>query len=87
VTAANHKEDAMVHYIREEPVLCQALVQAALTLLVAFGTHLSTSQVGAIVAFSAAFLSVLTRTQVTPVANPKVTNGSTLLTGTAAAGH
>jgi hypothetical protein len=67
----------MLRYIREEPVLCQALVQAALALLVAFGTHLSPSQVGALVAFSAAFLSVLTRSQVTPIANPKLTDGST----------
>ncbi len=66
----------MLRYIREEPVMCQALVQAALALLVAFGTHLSTSQVGALVAFSAAFLSVLTRSQVTPVASPRLTDGS-----------
>ena len=72
----------MLSYIRQEPVLCQAVVQAGLTLLVAFGTHLSASQVGAIVTFSAAFLSVLTRSQVTPIANPKLTNESALVAGT-----
>lgn len=53
-----------------EPVLVLGAVQAILALAVAFGLDLSAEQVGAIVAASAAVLSVVTRTQVTP--NEKV---------------
>jgi hypothetical protein len=66
----------MLNCIRQEPVLFQALVQAALALLVAFGSHLSAGQVGSLVAFSAALLSFVTRTQVTPVANQKAGDGT-----------
>jgi len=81
----------MLSYIRQEPVLFQALIQAALALLVAFGSHLSAGQVGSLVAFSAALLSFLTRTQVTPVANPKdgdkTTLGAINQIGAAEGGH
>ena len=75
----------MLSYIREEPVLLQGLIQAALALLVAFGTHLTATQVGSIVAFTAALLSCLTRSQVTPVANPKAIDGATLASANGAA--
>jgi len=60
----------MWHQIQREPVLFQGLIQAGLSLVVAFGTDLDPGVIGALVAFSAAALSFLTRTQVTPVTNP-----------------
>ena len=50
-----------------EPALILGAVQAILALVVAFGLDLSTEQVGAILAASAAVLAVVTRSQVTPV--------------------
>jgi hypothetical protein len=49
-----------------EPAAILGLLQAVLALVVAFGFDLSAEQVGVIVAVSAAVLTVLTRTQVTP---------------------
>lgn len=50
-----------------EPALILGLVQAALALAVGFGLHLSTEQMGLLMAFSAALLAVITRQNVTPV--------------------
>ncbi len=54
----------MVQLIKQEPVMFQAVVQAAFALLLAFGLKLSPGQVGATLAFVAAVLSFWTRTQV-----------------------
>lgn len=58
----------------EEPVLILGLVQAGIALVCAFGINLTNVQTGCILAFSAAVLAVITRTQVTPsgVANTPV---------------
>lgn len=50
-----------------EPVLWLALVQGAITLVVAFGLDLSAEQVGAIVLFTGSILNVIARSFVTPV--------------------
>lgn len=57
----------MLNVIKNEPVLISGLVVAALSLLLAFGVHLSDEQVGAIVAFLAAGMAFVTRAFVTPV--------------------
>lgn len=52
--------------ITNEPVLVLGVVQAALALLVGFGLGLTGEQTAAIVAFSAALLSLIARSKVTP---------------------
>ena len=49
-----------------EPAMVLAVIQAAIALVIAFGLNLSNVQVGAIVAFSAVVLGLITRSQVTP---------------------
>lgn len=49
-----------------EPALVLGAVQTAMALLLAFGLNLSAEQVGAIVAASAAALSLVVRSKVTP---------------------
>lgn len=49
-----------------EPALVLGLVQAALALAIGFGLDLSTEQLALILGFTAAVLSVITRSQVTP---------------------
>ncbi len=51
-----------------EPVMWLALVQTALALIISFGLGLTVEQVGTIMAFSAAILGFLARSQVTPAA-------------------
>lgn len=53
--------------MKTEPVLILGAVQTAIALVVSFGLDLTAEQVGAIVAFSAAVLSVVARRKVTPV--------------------
>lgn len=53
-----------------EPALILGAVQALLALGLSFGLHLTSEQIGAIMAASAAVLAVITRSQVTPV-SPK----------------
>ncbi len=66
--------------IKEEPVLFQMVIQTLLPLLVALGfLRLSEERLGAIYAFAAALLSFFTRTQVTPVSNPKDNAGNKLV--------
>ena len=50
-----------------EPVALLAVVQTVLALLVSFGFDLSSEQVGAVTAVSAAILGLVARQQVTPV--------------------
>lgn len=47
-----------------EPTAILALVQAAVTLVVCFGLHLSPEQIGAILTFTGALLAVVNRSQV-----------------------
>lgn len=49
-----------------EPALILGVIQAGLALGVGFGLNLSTEQMGLLMAFSAALLAVITRSQVTP---------------------
>lgn len=49
-----------------EPVMIMALIQAGLALAVSFGFNLSGEQTGAVMAFSAAFVGMITRSQVSP---------------------
>ena len=49
-----------------EPTMILALVQAAIILGVSFGLSLSNEQQGAALAFTAALLGLITRSQVTP---------------------
>lgn len=53
--------------MNKEPALLLGLVQAVLALVVAFGLDLSPEQIGAVLAATAALLSVVTRSKVTPV--------------------
>jgi nitrate/nitrite transporter NarK len=49
-----------------EPVFVQGVVVALISLVTSFGLGLTAEQVGAIVAFSAAILSLVARSKVTP---------------------
>lgn len=49
-----------------EPVMVMALIQSALALVISFGVGLTVEQVGSIMAFSAALVGFITRTQVSP---------------------
>ena len=55
-----------------EPAMILAVVQAALAFFVVFGLRLSAEQIGAVLALTAAVLGLLTRSQVTPVASPRL---------------
>ena len=56
----------MTDRIRREPALVTGLVAATIALVISFGLELSKEQVGAILAFVAAILAFVTRSQVTP---------------------
>jgi hypothetical protein len=49
-----------------EPVMFLSVIQAGLALGMGFGMHLTTEQMALVMAFSAAVLGLITRTQVTP---------------------
>ena len=49
-----------------EPVMVMALIQSGVALGISFGVGLTAEQVGAIMAFSAAVVGFITRTQVSP---------------------
>ena len=57
----------MLERIQQEPALVLGAVQALIAMAVGFGLEVTAEQVGLIVAAAAAVLSVVTRTQVTPV--------------------
>ena len=57
---------ALYDRIKGEPVLTMALVQAAVAMAVAFGLAWTGEQVALFTAFSAAFLSFIVRSKVTP---------------------
>jgi hypothetical protein len=69
----------MIRLIKQEPVLFQAIIQATLALIGAFGVKLGAGQVGSILALTAAILSFWTRTYVTPTADPKAGDGAALV--------
>lgn len=58
-----------------EPVLILAAVEALVALLVAFGVDVSTGQKAAVVAFLGAVLTLVTRSTVTPVEDPRLPGG------------
>lgn len=55
------------------------VIQTGLALGIAFGFSISEEALGAILAFSAALLSFLTRTQVTPLERPRDEDGRSLV--------
>jgi hypothetical protein len=59
----------MWELIKREPVAFQGLIQAVTALGTSFGLGLNGTQVGAILAVTAALLSFLTRQRVSPVAS------------------
>ena len=65
--------------IKQEPVLLQGVVQAALALCTTFGLGLTSGQTAAILAFTAAILSLVTRRIVTPTVNPRKDDGTPLI--------
>jgi hypothetical protein len=58
----------MLERINQEPALTLGVVQALIALAVGFGLPVTPEQTALIVAATAAVLSWVTRTQVTPVA-------------------
>lgn len=58
-------------YVKREPVMAMAVLNAAIVLAVSFGAKLSMQQIGAIGGFAAAILGVgggVVRAQVAPIA-------------------
>ena len=51
---------------QSEPTMMLAVLSAGLSLGMGFGLHLSTQQMGLIMAFAAAILGMINRSQVTP---------------------
>lgn len=69
----------LIKQIKKEPVLFQGVIQTLFPLLIAFGLlNLSENQLGALYAFAAALLSFITRTQVTPLSDPRTVDGRRL---------
>ena len=61
----------LMQRIQQEPVMFQGVIQATLALTVTLGLKLKAEDIAAILGVSAALLSFLTRTQVTPLVNPR----------------
>lgn len=55
-----------MNLLKSEPALVAGVVAAVLALVVSFGVHLSTEQVGAIMAVVSAVLAIIVRQKVTP---------------------
>jgi hypothetical protein len=69
----------IIEQIKQEPVAFQAVMQTLLALLVGFKVvELTQDQVGLVWGLTAALLAFFTRSAVTPVANPKTSEGRTL---------
>ena len=62
--------------VLQNPVYAQALVQASIALLTAFGLNWNGVQIGATMAFSAALLAFITQKAVTPLENPVIPSGT-----------
>lgn len=52
-----------------EPVMFMAVLQAGLALGLSFGVKLSPEQIGAVMAFAAAVIGFITRSQVSPASS------------------
>jgi hypothetical protein len=65
--------------VRQQPVFCQGVIQAIIALAVSFGASLTSGQVGALNAATAAILAFVTQTQVTPIVNPRDNDGNPLV--------
>lgn len=70
---------------RKEPALVSGFVAAVIALVIAFGPNLSNEQVGAIMAFVAASMAIVTRSQVTPNVSvlERTTDGNEVVAGPA----
>lgn len=76
--------------VKEEPALIVGVVTAVIVLLVAFGVPISEDQRAAVVGVTAAVLAlfgggVAVRALVTPLANPKTSDGEPLVPASEAA--
>lgn len=60
--------NAIWNFIKSEPVAIQTLIMAGVNLGAAFGLHVTTEQLAEINVFAAAFLGVITRATVVPLA-------------------
>lgn len=71
----------IIQQIKEEPVLFQGVVQAALAVITGFGwvPGLTQDKMGLLLALSAAVLAFLTRRSVTPMANPRTNDDTPLV--------
>lgn len=58
--------------LKREPALISGFVAAVIALLLAFGLKLDNNQVGAIMGVVSVVMAVITRQQVTPVADPRL---------------
>ena len=65
--------------VRQQPVFCQGVIQAIIALAVSFGASLTSGQVGALTAATAAILAFVTQTQVTPIVNRRDNDGNQLV--------
>ena len=61
-----------MNVFNREPAVILGFVQAVLTLVIVLGVDLPDGAEAAILGVSAAVLALVTRSQVTPVADPKV---------------
>ena len=64
--------DKVTNLWGREPAALLAALQAILALAVGFGLDISTEQMGLIVAALAAVLGFVTRSQVTPMSDPRL---------------
>ena len=69
----------IIKRIQQEPVMFQGLLQASFALLTGFGVvSLTQDQMGLIFAFTASLLAFITRQAVTPLTDPRDSNGHRL---------
>ena len=77
----------MLASIKQEPVMFQALIQATLAMLMGFGAiDITPDNAALVLAFTAALLGFLTRRVVTPVSNPRSSDGIALVKSTSGGG-
>ena len=55
----------MLKWLQSEPVAIMGLVQTGIALAIGFGMHLTDQQMGLLLAFTAALLTLITRQTVT----------------------
>ena len=60
---------SLVNLFNRQPVKCAALVRAVIYLFMAFGVHVSTEQLAAIMVVVEGFFSLFTASQVEPILN------------------